>query len=132
MIQSAASMGILVTARKWPRIVEPTMSMSTMQAVRRDSWMDLTNPFQVRSFLRTDKRRTANVPTLPASVGVKKPFISPPIDQEKNDSDPQHLRQGGQPLLPGGLLTFGAQGRVDPAPHVDDQPKRKRRSSGRE
>src|SRR4030042_1710507 len=81
--QSEAIMGIFVTVRKCPRMVEPAMSMSTMQAVRKDSATDLKNPLSVRSFLRTDKRRTAKVPTLPASVGRKNPFMRPPTTKRK-------------------------------------------------
>ena len=81
--QSDAIMGIFVTVRKCPKMVEPAMSMSTMQAVRKDSATDLKNPLSVRSFFRTDRRRTAKVPMLPASVGVKKPFIKPPTTSRK-------------------------------------------------
>jgi len=39
--QSAAIMGIFVTAIKWPSTVEPAISMRTMHAVRTDSITDL-------------------------------------------------------------------------------------------
>src|SRR4030042_3975862 len=76
-------MGIFVTAKKWPRMVEPAISIKTIQAVRRDSATDLINPSKLRSLLRTDKRRTAKVPALPASVGVKKPHDIPPVTMTK-------------------------------------------------
>src|SRR4030042_5565491 len=76
-------MGIFVTAKKWPRMVEPAMSIRTIQAVRRDSETDLINPLKLMSLLATDKRSTAKVPTLPASVGVKNPCMSPPITSRK-------------------------------------------------
>jgi hypothetical protein len=75
---SEAIMGIFVTARKWPSTVEPAMSIRTMQAVRRASDRDLMKPRRLRPRWATDRRITAKVPTLPASVGVKKPFMSPP------------------------------------------------------
>ena len=77
---SEAIMGMRVTARKWPSTVEPAISISTMQAVRSDSVSDLTKPREVHPALR--RRRAGSprrCPTLPASVGVKKPFISPPM-----------------------------------------------------
>jgi hypothetical protein len=72
-------MGIRVTARKWPSTVEPAISISTMDAVRSDSVRDFTNPPRPMPRCATASRITAKVPTLPASVGVKKPFISPPM-----------------------------------------------------
>jgi hypothetical protein len=54
-----------------------------MQAVRRDSATDLRNPLKLISLLIIDIRRTAAVPTLPASVGVNIPFISPMIISKK-------------------------------------------------
>src|SRR3972149_1675176 len=81
--QYATKMGIFVTTRKWPKIVEPAISIKTMQAVRSDSATDLINPLKLRSLLTTDKRRTANVPALPASVGVKKPHDIPPVTTKK-------------------------------------------------
>jgi len=76
-------MGIFVTARKWPKRVDPAISIRTMQAVRKDSETDLMNPLKFMSFLKMDIRRTAPVPTLPASVGVKNPFINPHIINKK-------------------------------------------------
>src|SRR3990172_10665982 len=76
-------MGIFVTTRKWPRMVEPAISIKTMHAVRSDSATDLINPLKLMSFLAMDKRRTAKVPALPASVGVKKPFDIPPVTMMK-------------------------------------------------
>ena len=35
------------------------------------------------SLLIMDKSKTAKVPTLPASVGVKKPYINPPMTSRK-------------------------------------------------
>src|SRR4030042_2616917 len=81
--QSAASIGVFVTTRKCPRMVEPAISIRTMQAVRSDSATDLINPSKLMSLLTTDKRRTANVPALPASVGVKKPHDIPPVTMMK-------------------------------------------------
>src|SRR5512135_3754460 len=77
MVKSAATIGILLTARKWPNTVEPAMSTRTMQAVFRDSPIDLIKFGQLISLLARDKRRTARVPILPASVGVKKPHTRP-------------------------------------------------------
>ena len=76
-IQSAASIGILVTARKWPRMVDPTMSMRTIQAVRRDSSTDLTNPFKVRSFLAIDKKKNRKSPHAARFGGSKETFHQP-------------------------------------------------------
>src|SRR5512136_3390772 len=81
--QSAAIMGSFVTARKWPSTVDPAISISTIQAVRKDSATDLRNPLKLMSLLIMDMRRTAAVPTLPASVGVNNPFISPHIISKK-------------------------------------------------
>src|SRR4030042_773770 len=81
--QPAASIGIFVTTRKCPRMVEPAISIRTMQAVRSDSATDLINPSKLMSLLAMDKRRTANVPALPASVGVKKPHDIPPVTTKK-------------------------------------------------
>src|SRR4030043_673111 len=82
-IQSAAYSGIFVTTRKWPRMVEPAMSIRVIQAVRRDSAIDLTNPPKLISLLARDNRRTAKVPALPASVGVNNPFDIPPVTIKK-------------------------------------------------
>src|SRR5512135_1720156 len=105
MIQSAASMGIFVTARKCPRIVEPAISINTIQAVRRDSPTDFRNPFQLSSLLIRARRRTAKVPTLPASVGVKNPFMSPPMTRRKmiptdRTSGREAIRSFQEDLLP--------------------------------
>src|SRR4030042_616380 len=81
--QSSTNMGIFVTTRKCPRMVDPAISIKTMQAVRSDSATDLINPLKLMSLLTTDKRRTAKVPALPASVGVKKPHDIPPVTIKK-------------------------------------------------
>ncbi len=64
-------------------MVEPAISIKTMQAVRSDSATDLTKPLKLMSLFITDKRSTAKVPTLPASVGVKNPSIRPPTTRTK-------------------------------------------------
>src|SRR3990172_7533631 len=76
-------MGIFVTVRKWPRMFEHATSIRTIHAVRKDSLNDRINPFRSMSLLAMDSRSTAKVPTLPASVGVKNPFISPPTTTRK-------------------------------------------------
>jgi hypothetical protein len=76
-------MGIFVTVRKCPKMAEHVTSIRTMQAVRRDSLSDLMYPFKSMSLLAIVNRSTAKVPTLPASVGVKNPFIRPPITTRK-------------------------------------------------
>src|SRR5512139_999347 len=64
-------------------MVEPAISIKTIQAVRSDSAMDLTNPLKLMSLLIMERRSTAKVPTLPASVGVKNPCIRPPTTRTK-------------------------------------------------
>src|SRR5512135_3511475 len=64
-------------------MVEPAMSMRTIQAVRKDSAIDLRYPLKLMSLLKKDIRRTNPVPMLPASVGVKRPFINPHIINKK-------------------------------------------------
>src|SRR5512143_3058047 len=64
-------------------MVEPAISTKTIQAVRSDSATDFRYPLKLISFLSTDNRSTAKVPMLPASVGVKKPCISPPTTTTK-------------------------------------------------
>ena len=83
VIQSAATKGISVTARKWPRTVEPAMSKRTIQAVRNDSSIDLSKPLNVNSLLAAASAITAKVPILPASVGENHPHINPPITTRK-------------------------------------------------
>src|SRR5271157_3190400 len=82
-IQSAASIGILVTAIKWPSIVELMTSGRTMHAVLTDSMIDLTYPLRSRALFSKVRRRTRHVPTLPASVGVKNPVMMPPTIRRK-------------------------------------------------
>ena len=82
-IQSAESIGIFVTAIKWPRIVEPMTRRSTMHAVLTASMIDLTYALRSRSRFNNVKRSTKQVPTLPASVGVKKPSMMPPTISRK-------------------------------------------------
>src|SRR5512136_1433748 len=80
---SEAIMGIFVTARKCPSTIEPARRKRTIAAVRRLSVIDVIKAFMLRSLLAKDKRRMANVPTLPASVGVKNPLKRPPITTTK-------------------------------------------------
>jgi hypothetical protein len=65
----------------------------------------------VISLFNTTSASTAKVPTLPASVGVKKPHIRPPTTTTKT-------------LLPRGFLTFGAEFRIDFAPDIQCYDKR--------
>ena len=120
-------MGMRVTARKWPSTVEPAISIRTMQAVRSDSDRDLTNPRRPIPRCATASRITAKVPTLPASVGVKKPFIRPADDQDEHEQDPDDLGQRGEALLPGRPLPLGPEGGVDAAPDDDGQGEAARR-----
>jgi len=78
-IQSAAIMGIFVTTMKWPRTVDPAIRKRTIHAVLTDSKADFQYPLKLRSRLAKTRIRTRNVPTLPASVGVKNPFNMPAI-----------------------------------------------------
>ena len=84
----------------------PAMSMRTMPAVRRDSTRDKQNPFKPISLFKSDRIRTATVPTLPASVGVKNPSIKPPITRKKIIAI--HNRSGRERIL---------------SPHVDLAPR---------
>ena len=59
------------------------MSIRIIPAVRRDSVTDAAYPLNFISPLATARTRTANVPTAPASVGVKKPLMIPPTTMRK-------------------------------------------------
>src|SRR3989339_661948 len=85
-IQSAIFWGILVTAMKWPRTVEPAISMRIIPAVLRAPSFDAMYFLKVISRLTTARRRRANVPTLPASEGVKTPAMIPPTAIRKTVS----------------------------------------------
>src|SRR5512136_617631 len=82
-IQSPTKRGIFVTVIKCPNMVEPRMSRITMQVVTRDSPIDLMMPFKLMSLLKRATRATVKAPTAPASVGVKNPFIIPPMTTMK-------------------------------------------------
>ena len=57
-----------------------------MVAVSRLSATDFTKPFMFRSLLARESRSIANVPTLPASVGVKNPCSKPSMTSRKMTS----------------------------------------------
>jgi len=59
------------------------MSIRIIPAVRRASESDFIYPLKFKLRLATASRRTANVPTAPASVGVKKPYMIPPMTRRK-------------------------------------------------
>ncbi len=107
------------------------MSISTMQAVLSDSATDLTNRLKSRSFLTTDRSRTSPVPTLPASVGVKSPFINPTIIIRKiRTTRPISGREANRSRQVD-RSPWRTQAGVDLAPSVDGQDEKSRRSSAR-
>ena len=75
--------GILVTAMKWPSMFEVAMRRSTIHAVLRDSLTDFTYPLKFMFLFAMHSTRTENAPMLPASVGVKSPFIIPTMMTRK-------------------------------------------------
>ncbi len=56
------------------------------------------------------------VPTLPASVGVKKPFRSPTIMSTKTARTTDTSGRESDPLFPGGLLAGRSKRRTDLSP----------------
>ena len=81
--QSAMMKGILVTAKKCPRMVAPARRISIMPAIASEFIIDSIRPFRLISFLRSTRMNTAKAPTLPASVGTKNPIIRPPTTRTK-------------------------------------------------
>src|SRR5512136_2495695 len=74
-VQLAAIMGISVIARKCPKMEDPAINMSVIMEVLKDPRKEATSIFELISLLTKARRKTATVPMVPASVGLKKPVI---------------------------------------------------------
>src|SRR5512136_558967 len=74
---------MLVTAMKWPSIVDPAISTIIIQEVFKAPDRDEVYCLSDRSRFTDTKNRTAKVPTAPASEGVKNPCIMPPTTTRK-------------------------------------------------
>ena len=77
--KSATMNGILVTARKRPKIIAPVTRTKTIHETFSVSVIELIRPFQVNRRVAAVTRNVQKTPVAPASVGVNKPTNKPPI-----------------------------------------------------
>ena len=82
--QSAVIMGISVMARKWPKIEDPAISIRAMIEVFNDPRNELTSILELISRRDKARRKTAIVPMVPASVGLKNPTDHPADNDAEN------------------------------------------------
>ena len=75
----AAIIGISVIARKWPKILDPAISIRTIIEVFNAPLKDFMIMVLLTSLRSKARRKIATVPIVPDSVGLKKPVIIPPM-----------------------------------------------------